>query len=293
MYVNSGYLNNSRVDFKDYTRPLIVGSCGTYRLYQHPVLPTRRPKGRVDYQLLYVAAGKAHFFFDEQEQIVEAGNIVVYRPGEPQRYVYYVEDHPEVFWVHFTGYDATNILKFYKLLGDHHVFYTGTLPEYKWLFRRMIKELQLCRPYYEELCASLLNDLFILIDRQMEEGHKSNSNTQDLVDTAVSFFNENYNQKICMDDYANSLHISSSWFIKNFRQYIGMTPSQYILSLRMTNAQSLLENTDYNVTQIASIVGYENSLYFSRVFKKELGVSPAQYRKQKRQELAELEDGSL
>ncbi|WP_431733214.1 helix-turn-helix domain-containing protein [Faecalibacterium prausnitzii] len=45
------------------------------------------------------------------------------------------------------------------------------------------------------------------------------------------------------------------------------------------NAQSLLENTEYNIGEIAEIVGYDNPLYFSRVFKKEYGVSPAQYRK--------------
>ena len=53
MYINSGYLRNSRIDFKDHTRPLVVGSCGTYRLSGQPsVLPTHRPRGRVDYQLL-------------------------------------------------------------------------------------------------------------------------------------------------------------------------------------------------------------------------------------------------
>lgn len=63
MYINSGYLRNSRIDFKDHTRPLVVGSCGTYRLAGQPaVLPTHRPRGRVDYQLLYVAAGRARFF---------------------------------------------------------------------------------------------------------------------------------------------------------------------------------------------------------------------------------------
>ena len=58
-----------------------------------------------------------------------------------------------------------------------------------------------------------------------------------------------------------------------------ISPTQYILSLRMVNAQSLLENTDYKIGEIAEIVGHDNQLYFSRVFRKEYGVSPVQYRK--------------
>ncbi len=105
MYLNSGYLNNSHIDFKDKSRPLIVGSCGTYRLYAHPKLPTLRPRGRLDFQIIYVCAGAAHFHFDhaENDTVVTAGNIVVYRPKEFQKYEYYADDKTEVYWVHFTG----------------------------------------------------------------------------------------------------------------------------------------------------------------------------------------------
>ena len=51
-------------------------------------------------------------------------------------------------------------------------------------------------------------------------------------------------------------------------------------AIYMVNAQSLLERTTYNIKEISEIVGYENPLYFSRVFKKEIGKSPAQYRKE-------------
>ncbi len=82
MYINSAYLNNSLIDFKDKSRPLIVGSCGTYHLYTHPRLPTHRPRGRLDFQLLYIASGKAHFYFDnsDKDTVVHAGQMVLYRP---------------------------------------------------------------------------------------------------------------------------------------------------------------------------------------------------------------------
>ena len=61
MYTNSAYLHNSLLDIVDKSRPLIVTSCGTYKLYTQKEFTTYRPKGRKDYQLIYVAAGKAHF----------------------------------------------------------------------------------------------------------------------------------------------------------------------------------------------------------------------------------------
>ena len=280
MYINAGYLNNSRTDFKDNSTPLVVGSCGTYRLKTRPKLPTGWQKGRRDYQILYVANGKTHFWFDGREKIVSAGHMVLYKPEEIQKYVYYLEDNPEVFWIHFTGSDVKNILAYHGISLDEHVFYCGVLPDYKALFRKIIQELQLCRYGYEDYIASLFNDILLLVDRQQHEQKKTTGNVQEQIERAAAYFNENYNTKISIDDYAESLHISTNWFIHNFKQYAGMSPAQYILSLRMVNAQSLLERTTYNIKEISEIVGYENPLYFSRVFKKEIGKSPAQYRKE-------------
>lgn len=280
MYINAGYLNNSRTDFKDNSTPLVVGSCGTYRLKTRPKLPTCWQKGRRDYQILYVANGKTHFWFDGKEEIVNAGHMVLYKPEEIQKYVYYLEDNPEVFWIHFTGSDVKNILAYHGISLDEHVFYCGVLPDYKVLFRKIIQELQLCRYGYEDYIASLFNDILLLVDRQQHEQKKTTGNVQEQIERAAAYFNENYNTKISIDDYAESLHISTNWFIHNFKQYAGMSPAQYILSLRMVNAQSLLERTTYNIKEISEIVGYENPLYFSRVFKKEIGKSPAQYRKE-------------
>ena len=281
MYINSGYLNNSRTDFKDNSTPLVVGSCGTYRLKTRPKLPTYWQKGRRDYQILYVANGKTHFWFDGKEEIVNAGHMVLYKPEEIQKYVYYLEDNPEVFWIHFTGSDVKNILAYHGISLDEHVFYCGVLPDYKALFRKIIQELQLCRYGYEDYIASLFNDILLLVNRQQHEQKKTTGNVQEQIERAAAYFNENYNTKISIDDYAESLHISTNWFIHNFKQYAGMSPAQYILSLRMVNAQSLLERTTYNIKEISEIVGYENPLYFSRVFKKEIGKSPAQYRKER------------
>ncbi len=281
MYMDSAYWKNTMIDFKDKTKPLFVGSCGTYHLFTKPKLPTYRPHGRRDYQILYIASGKAHFYFHGVEQIVTAGNMVLYRPKEEQRYYYYGIDQTEVYWVHFTGGNVKNILRKYGIADDVHVIHTGTSLEYKRLFLQMIQELKLCKEDYEELLVNYLQQLLISIHRLIKSKPKGkNSLLMHEMDSAVQYFHKNYNQPICIDTFAESCHMSVSWFIRNFKAYTGVTPTQYLLSLRISNAQTLLENTDYNITEIAEIVGYDNPLYFSRLFKKQSGMSPSEFRKQ-------------
>lgn len=280
MYMNVAYWHNTLIDFKDKKHPLFVGSCGTYHLFTRPKLPTHRPRGRLDFQLLYVASGKAHFYFNGTEEIVTAGHMVIYRPKEEQRYYYYGIDQPEVYWVHFTGNNVKNILRQYGIADSSHVIYTGTSLEYKKIFTQMIQELQMCRENYEELLVLLLRQIFILIRRHSVNRPKTiNSYLESEMERAVKHFHEHYNTAISIEDYAKSRGMSASWFIRSFKEFTGSTPMQYILSIRMMNAQNLLETTEYNVTEIGNIVGYDNPLYFSRLFKKQNGVSPSEFRK--------------
>ena len=153
MYLNCGYMNNSAIDFKDKSKPLIVGSCGTYRLLTKPKLPTYRPRGRLDYQLIYISAGKAYFHFNnkDNETVITAGNMVLFRPKEFQKYEYYGTDKTEVYWVHFTGGDVKNILRKYGISDDLHYFFVGTSLEYERIYKKMILELQRCQDHYGEL----------------------------------------------------------------------------------------------------------------------------------------------
>lgn len=160
MYTNNAYLNNSTIDRKDKSKPLVITMCGTYKLYTRPKLPTWRPRGRLDFQLLYIAAGKAHFHFDnnDEETIVHAGHMVLYRPKEPQKYEYYAKDQTEVYWVHFTGNNVTNLLRSYGLTNKS--FHCGSGAEYQNLFCSMIKNCK-CAKMVMKKCLKYIYDRFL------------------------------------------------------------------------------------------------------------------------------------
>ena len=242
MYMNTGYLNQSHQDFKDKRQPLVVGSCGCYRLSTYPKLPTYRPRGRLDYQIIYIASGKGYFHFDspENETIVPAGNIVL--------------------------------------------FPVGTSPEYERLFKRIILELQKCQEEYEETLVHLLQLLLIEFERELTREHVLKDEYMDReMEVAISYFSSSYNLEINVKEYAYSKGMSTSWFIRNFKKYTGETPIQFITSVRIMNAQILLETTAYSVNEISQIVGYSNPSYFSRAFRSKKGYSPQQYRNRMRE----------
>lgn len=279
MFVNAAYLNNSTLAVEDESKPLIVTSCGNYKVKNRAEVRTSRPKGRKDYQLLYIAAGQGHFFINGQERVVSAGNIIVYLPGQPQEYVYYKDDKTDVFWVHFTGSDVERIIDCYNIRLPENILYIGTSPDYQWLFGQIIQEMQLCRPRFEELISLLLRNIFILISRNLIKANRADNSLENEVELAMHYFRENYRSEINVEDYALSRGMSASNFYRVFKQISGSTPLQYILKLRLSNAQNLLENSNLSIAEIASAVGYENPLYFSRLFNKHIGVSPSEYRK--------------
>lgn len=288
MYMNSGYLNHSLRDFKDKRYPLVVGSCGTYRLSVLPKLPTYRPRGRLDYQIIFVASGCGHFHFDnpENETIVPAGNIVLYRPKEFQKYEYYGEDKTEVYWIHFTGSNVKNILRQYGFADNRRIFPVGTSLEYVQIFKDIILELQRCQDNYEEMIVLSLRHLLIIFHRELNREHGLKNEYMDHeMEAAITYFTENYNSDINIEEYARSRGMSVSWFIRNFKKYTGSTPMQYIVSIRINNAQVLLETTNYAINEISRSIGYDNQLYFSRLFHKLKGYSPSQYRKTKENDI--------
>lgn len=204
--------------------------------------------------MLYVTSGKTYFFFNGQEEIVPAGYMGLYQPRQEQHYEHYGEEKPKVYWVHFTGKDVKAILKRFAIPMDKNVFFSGVPSVCQHPFKEMIWELLTCRIGYQELLEMYMRQIFLLIQRTwLESGPTISTYLQKEMEHAQKYFQEHCNEDIQIKDYAKSRSMSVSWFLRNFKEIVGQPPTQYLLTLRMNNAVSLLEATDYNVTEIAAI----------------------------------------
>ena len=285
MYINVAYVDEENPNLEYLSVPLRINNCGYYRVHTTPVIETPHPEGRNDYQLLYIAAGKGEFYFkgSKEPTIVTKGNMILFRPGEPQVYYYYAVDKTEVYWVHFTGWKVEEYLERYELPHHENVFYTGVTPDYPWIYNQMIRELQLQRVNYEDMISLYMHHIFITINRYIKEGRETKNDTINDIERAAHYFKDNYNKQISIEQYAEEHLMSVNWFIHSFKSVMKMSPMQYIISLRIAMAKGYLENSTKNIAEISNEVGYENALYFSRLFRKYAGMTPTEYRKKKGQ----------
>ncbi|MBP5600700.1 MAG: response regulator [Lachnospiraceae bacterium] len=117
----------------------------------------------------------------------------------------------------------------------------------------------------------------ILGSREM--GEDTSEETSPVVSKAKLFMSQNYNNpNLMLQDVAKNVNMSNSRFSTVFSQETGQTFTEYLMFLRLNKAKELLRQTNTRSTQIASEVGYNDSHYFSYIFKKNFGLTPSEYR---------------
>lgn len=281
MYSNAGYLREKDADIVEEHLPLSVTGCGVYRLKVYPKMETIRPCGRKDYQLLYVNRGCIWMKRNNRFFPVTEGKMILYLPGELQHYYYLAKDHSEVYWVHFTGTKAGELVAQMEA-SELGVIDSGNSQEYVRLMNEMIAELQMKRLFFEQILVENIRKLCWLCMRKRKES--GSDKVREEIAEAVSYFNTSYRDQIRIEEYAREKHQSVCWFIRCFKQYMGVPPMQYLTSVRMNRARELLNGSRMTIGEIGKSVGYENPLYFSRIFKQYMGVSPEKYRKNSQEE---------
>jgi AraC-like DNA-binding protein/quercetin dioxygenase-like cupin family protein len=102
------------------------------------------------------------------------------------------------------------------------------------------------------------------------------------INSVIEYINLNYHQNIGLKRLANIAGMSKNSLINHFIKVIGYTPMKYVINCRLACAAKLLINTELPIYEIAERSGFSDSAYFSRIFKKSLGLSPSSYRESMR-----------
>lgn len=110
----------------------------------------------------------------------------------------------------------------------------------------------------------------------------SNQQKRDVADEAIHFMRENIHRRLTLKEIADYSGFSASHFSSLFQKKTGYSPLNYLSQLKIQQACHYLDFSDMKITQISAKIGFEDSLYFSRIFTKTMGLSPSEYRKNKK-----------
>lgn len=100
----------------------------------------------------------------------------------------------------------------------------------------------------------------------------------DSIKKATHYIQQNYMNKITLEEVASAVHVSPNYFSKIFKEEAGINFATYLNQVRIEGAKKLLANDDISLVDVAYLAGFEDQSYFSRVFKKYTGLSPKRYK---------------
>ena len=145
-------------------------------------------------------------------------------------------------------------------------------------------DLAEAQPYgYEFTVRDLLSSLWLLLLEEVQpivNKKKIKSSVEnERIKAMISYIQANYPYKLTVEDIAASANISDRVCYRCFMRNIGMTPVEYLLQCRIRAAEDLLTGTSKSITEISTLVGFNNGSYFGKAFQAILHCSPKEYRK--------------
>lgn len=232
-----------------------------------------------DFLLIYCVKGKSDLWVDGEYRLVQGGDIVLLPPGIGHQYKTRDEDPWTIYWLHFTGEDAA-------LASEHAGFTAGSCVQAFGIHPKLIQDFDRlieCRTGGYQInisiySAALLRQILGYI-ALLRPSVSSTRSSQLNLDTVHAFMQENLHTRLDLETLANEVNLSKFHFVSKYKELTGLSPIQHFLHLKIERACYLLDITQQSVSEISYSLGYEDSYYFSRLFKKVMGISPTRYRR--------------
>lgn len=255
---------------------LQINSCGIRSVYETDA-HVLRSNGRSDYHMLYIKNGNALVSFGDKTETLKSGQLAFYLPFQRQYYFFPSSERPISYWMHFSGTGIPDIFE-KCAIGGGAVYTVHDKSMFEAKFLELLGEYNLIS---KNPCAEngIFMQLMALINRRTDDSASGAALTL-RINNVITYINQNYREDINIDKYAKMCFIGRSRFMHVFKSLTGSSVHHYQTALRMKNARELLKYSSLNVSQTAYEVGYDDPLYFSRLFKKFYGISPNQLKKE-------------
>lgn len=256
----------------------------------------------LDYELLFVKSGTILVTIDGIERICTAGDIILFRPGEPHQIKIIGESIFHQPHIHFDfQYTASskNVFISFKNIDEltseekslmrcnqmeefafhfPHFIKLSHLAEFESLLYQIIDLYTYRRPYYEVEIKAKMLELLYFMATNMEDDPKQQQfpNYRKFLEMK-DYLTEHYQQNLSLDELSKRFAISKFYLVRQFKALFHQSPIQYHHSVKLEKAKQLLLYGNQSISVIADSLGFDNVYDFSRFFKRYTGVSPSCY----------------
>lgn len=247
-------------------------------------------------ELVIVLEGSATHIVDGEAYTIEKGDVFVISDNIAHGYqntknfkLCNIMFHQEQLFL--SDFDIRKSAGFHALfiiepfLTKEHFFQSRLLlcpndfDEISNIISNMVNEYNKKTVGWKTMLQSYFMTLIIKLSRTYEHSSRPSSSSDLIyIANAVSYIENNYTEKLTIKELSEISHLSERHFGRIFQASYGITPMNYVLSLRMQKAQSLLTSTSLRITDIALQCGFNDSNYFSRQFMKYYKKTPREYR---------------
>ena len=134
--------------------------------------------------------------------------------------------------------------------------------------------------YFQQMLAGIVNYMLGIVFTIDCNRKLKNSSFPQIIEKARRYMQENIDKKIDIPAIAQHLNISYSTFRHTFKQYVGISPAQYYLNLKIQRAKDMLKSTKASIKEISYSLDFETPEYFTKLFRNKTGMTPSQFREQ-------------
>lgn len=225
----------------------------------------------------YIISGKAWI----GEKSVGAGDIVFYHPNHIHNFASDSSDPCCYAWVIFSCMKSNELLKHLQLPSYNLIYHSENSAEiYKLFYEIMYTDFE---THSLELLTSsyLLKILNLSIPDHNSESFFTPLPDANYIDFAMKYITDHHSDpNFSITNLAKSIGFSPAYFGMLFKKAIGDSPAHFLNSYRITAAKTLLNTTSHTIQEISFLVGFQNYQRFFEMFRKYVGMTPSEYRKQ-------------
>lgn len=228
--------------------------------------------------LMYCTAGRGTIGNQEQQWDVRRGDLMVI-PKDCAHFYSADDTYPwSLYWLHFDGSLAQHLVSLLSGGKNMSVQNIGTQPQVLAIFESLfdLRYTATSRTSFIHGChqtQQLISLLALLVRRSTQVSGKSIN-----MERVQAFMQQHLHSSFKLQELASHMRSSKFHFCKKFKDLTSQSPMQYFIQLKMQHACTLLDTSEQSIKRIAANLGYEDPYYFSRLFKKQIGLSPMRYR---------------